>query len=68
VVLAQDLTAALKGVAVQVASGLDLAQFAQVEGRVVGGVEGVEPPRSLSVTHVLRSAGVRPVADGSGQP
>ena len=41
VVLAQDAAVAVEGVLVQVAGGLDVAQLAQVDGQVVGGVEGV---------------------------
>ena len=41
VVVAQDAAAAVEGVVVQVAGGLDLAERAQVGGQVVGGVQGV---------------------------
>jgi hypothetical protein len=40
-VWAQDAAAAVEGVLVQVAGGLNLAQLAQVDGQVVGGVQGV---------------------------
>ena len=40
-VVAPDAAVAGQGVLVQVAGGLDVAQLAQVDGQVVGGVEGV---------------------------
>ena len=40
-VLAEDAAAAVEVVFVQVTGGLDLAQLAQGDGQVVGGVQGV---------------------------